>query len=269
MSFSPGRWRPARSGPARIPADRFVLRGPVLQPPANVLERDEAATALDELATGLQAPGPAAPAPGAAGPAERGRPGPVGCAVSVLRDATPELAIAAVAAAATAAAGYAMARGAGAVTVAVAAAVAALIVIRSLLPAGEPDDAGPGRLGAPQPGWAGQYSIVDYRLLAAAVHRVRRHRAAERVRGRAAAHAGAPALRAAGRTARHQPVRGPGGRPPCCLMRQPARRRASGTGSTHVAAAEPRRPGGTQQHGIPRTDAAAASSTDWSSCDRP
>ena len=77
---------------------------------------------------------------------------------------------------------------------------------------------------APQPGWAGQYSIVDDRLLAAAVHRVRRHRAAERVRGRAAAHAGAPALRAAGRTARHQPVRGPGGCPPAA-MRQPARRR--------------------------------------------
>ena len=64
--------------------------------------------------------------------------------MSVLRDAAPELAIAAVAVAATAAAGYAMAGGAGAVTVAVAAAVAALIVIRSLLPAGEPDDAGPG-----------------------------------------------------------------------------------------------------------------------------
>ena len=100
------------------------------------------------------------------------------------------------------------------------------------------------------------------RLLAQARHRARRDCVDGQLRRRAAADAAASAGRQAGRAARHQPVRRPGGgtRGSCCPDRATTR---SGTGWTRRG--RPR-----QISGGPASRRAPSPpfSTDWSDCDR-
>ena len=126
------------------------------------------------------------------------------------RPARPEILIAAAAVAATAAAGYAVAGPGAAAAVVVAAGVISLVVLYSLVSLAVTGVVTRGcqRSG---PGGARAGAVVLLAPVAAAVAAGRRPGLDDRVRGGPARPAGAPAGLAAGRAARDQPLRRPGG----------------------------------------------------------